>query len=37
MKYKKKIENLKRRQKFWDSMSNAEKAANKRPGSNKKK
>lgn len=37
MKYKKKVENLKRRQKVWDNLSNAEKAANKRPGSEKKK
>lgn len=36
MKYKNMQENLKRRQATWDKMSQAEKNATTRPGSNKK-
>ena len=36
MKYKNQLRNLKARQNAWDKLSNADKAANKRPGSEKK-
>lgn len=36
MKYKKYLKNLESRQAAWDKLSQAEKAANKKPGSKKK-
>lgn len=36
MKYKKKLENLRNRQNFWDRQDKAYQAACKRPGSQKK-
>lgn len=36
MKYKNKLKNLAARVAFWDKLPNTDKAANKRPGSQKK-